>query len=282
MRSTRSFVCVLVVLCVLVSACTKKHKVGEACQASPSDVACVDAANLGSCRAFTWHVDPCRGPAGCASGVCDHSIAAADDSCGTEGQSACSADGKQLLRCTNGTMVVDRTCHGDKGCSRASPNAPPTCDAGPATAGDACMPTGGSRCSPDGKSILQCSSQTHHMVLERSCLGPKGCFKNPHFHDMGHEFLACDIAMGDVGGPCMGYAGIGTHIVNGGATCSTDGKHLLTCKDGVLVNQTDCTCTVTWASDLASYSLGCDDNPKSRQHSARHASAAFLSLAEAP
>jgi hypothetical protein len=281
-RPARSFARALLMVAV-VTACAPKKKPGDVCRASPSDAVCTDATDLGSCRAFTWHVDPCRGPGGCASGVCDQSVAAKDDSCGVLGARACSIDGKELLRCDGANMVVERTCRGERGCYRTSANATPSCDAGPAEVGDACTATMGSRCSTDGKSILQCSQQTHHMILERQCLGPKGCFKNPHFHTNGMEFLACDISVGDVGQPCIGYAGIGARIENGGSYCSTDGQELLTCQGGALVAKAPCACAVSWAADLASYGVGCEEPPSGpprRTHTVGLRSAAFLSLAD--
>jgi hypothetical protein len=284
MKSFRSLSSALLVVAV-VTACAAKKKPGDVCRADPNEAVCTDATHVGSCRAFTWHVDPCRGPGGCASGVCDQSIAAADDSCGVLGARACSADGKQLLRCDGSSMVVERACRGERGCYRTSPNAAPSCDAGPAQVGDACTSTMGSRCSPDGKSILQCSQQTHHMILERHCLGPKGCFPNPHFTDR-FEYLACDVSMGDVGQPCIGYAGVGARSGSGGAYCSTDRKELLTCKDGTLVSQSSCACTVTWSADLAAWGVGCAEPPPSgpgrRTHSLGYRSAAYLSIAERP
>src|SRR6185437_7242325 len=114
MSSLRSLSCALLVVGVLVSACTNKKKPGDACRASPNDVVCADGASVGSCRGFTWHVDPCHGPGGCASGVCDQSIAVVNDSCGVEGARACGANGAELLRCEGETMVVERTCRGER------------------------------------------------------------------------------------------------------------------------------------------------------------------------
>lgn len=282
-RPARSPCCALLIVAVITACGATKKKPGDVCRASPNDAVCIDATGLGSCRAFTWHVDACRGPGGCATGVCDQSVAMVDDSCGAAGARACSVDGKQLLRCDGANMVVERACRGERGCYRASANATPTCDAGPAQIGDACTAMAGSRCSDDGKAILQCSPQTHHMILERHCLGPKGCFKNPHFHTNGMDYLACDISAGEVGQPCIGYAGVGARIENGGAYCSTDGKELLTCKSGVLVSQTACACVVSWAPDLASYGVACEEPPTGpgrRVHTAAHRSAAFLSLAD--
>lgn len=265
----RSLVCTLFVI-GLITACATTKKPGDSCRAGPST--CVDATSVGTCRAFTWHVDPCRGPAGCGSGTCDQSVALKDDTCGTLGLEACSLDGKELLRCDGANMVVQQACRGEHGCHRE--NGTPQCDVGPPQIGDACTATMGSRCSADGKQILQCSQQTHHMVLERDCLGPKGCFKNPHFHDGGMEFLACDISAGEIGKPCIGYAGVGMRIENGGEYCSTDGTELLTCKSGVYAAKTACSCTVRWDQDLAAYGVGCESNSRG------YRSAAFLSLAE--
>jgi hypothetical protein len=180
--------------------------------------------------------------------VCDQTVAHADDPCATDGMKACSTDGTQLLHCQNGTMVVDRMCRGEHGCSRASPSAPPTCDAGPAHIGDPCTSMG-SRCSADGKAVLTCSPETHHMILERTRLGAKGCFRDAHSHlAPGWGFLSCDVSQGEVGQPCFGYAGVGQQLNLATAICSTDGKELLVCSSGTLVHRFSCNCTVRIAN----------------------------------
>jgi hypothetical protein len=193
--------------------------------------------------------------------VCDQTIAKADDSCAAEGMMACSTDGTELLHCRNGTMVVDRMCRGEHGCSRESPNAPPTCDAGLAQIGDPCTSTG-SRCSTDGKSILTCSQETHHMILDRTCRGAKGCFRDAHSHlAPGWDFLSCDVSVGEAGQPCFGYTGVGQKLNLATATCSTDGKELLVCNSGTLVHRFSCNCAVHWSSDSMYYGAGCTDPP---------------------
>jgi hypothetical protein len=244
---------------------------------------CLDAEHVLTCRAFTWHVDACRGPRGCAALQCDQSVAEEGDTCGNNGALACSPGRRELLRCTGSTMAIAQTCRGDRGCYRETPDSDPLCDVGPAEVGDACE-VEGARCGVDGKSVIGCGPTSRHYALQKSCKGPKGCFQFSAFATAEQQrekdhcsigAVACDVSVGDVGEPCGGYPEWGKPCLPGdhcpaGATrtesntydgwkfCSSDGKEELDCKSGTLVHFRRCaSCTVTWAENEAHYSVAC-------------------------
>ncbi|MBX3271678.1 MAG: hypothetical protein KF729_15535 [Sandaracinaceae bacterium] len=88
--------------------------VGERC--AGDSAACAADGRLLRCRdrALAPFAE-CRGPRGCWSEgtrhFCDQSIAAAGDTCGSEG-GACTADGRTFLECRAGTYVVAHECPG--------------------------------------------------------------------------------------------------------------------------------------------------------------------------
>ena len=234
------------VLAIAAAACGERAPVaGDPCSSSPGVDSCFDPTHLLTCRAFRWHLDPCRGPKGCASGVCDRAIAAKDDSCSEIGSRACSMEGSALLRCDGYRMVPIDTCRGERGCSRESPHGEPLCHRGAPQIGDECVPRGGSRCGADGKSVLQCSTSTQRMVLERTCRGPRGCFEGKDRDGASGPpdpgMLACDRSVGDVGDPCVGGP-VGAF--------SADGMRLLECKDRRLVPGKECSCIGTWDGNI--------------------------------
>lgn len=106
---------VLIVSCVVVSACGGGGKIGEAC--STDGFICADAATAGQCFGGTWAGLPCRGPDGCKragdSITCDMNGNMVGDACATtvdERAGVCSPDGKALLQCRDRALVATATC----------------------------------------------------------------------------------------------------------------------------------------------------------------------------
>ncbi len=230
-------------------ACARKPPLpGDPCRASTPDV-CEDSRHRFSCRAFTWHLDACMGPAGCTSGGCDQTIGAAGDSCGVAGALACSSDGAEMLRCGGSSLGVLHACRGDRRCHRDPADGNLTCDRGPGEVGDPCGDAELGRCSVDGKAVLRCSFITHRLEVERACLGPRGCFVDAGFHDAGRTYLACDVGAAEPGDPCSGRR----------AACSLDGEHAMVCDPKTHVFETGraCACSVSWSADDRFWRAGC-------------------------
>lgn len=231
-------------LVIFLTACKSRPKAGDLC-AGPDmgHGACIDPAHALSCRAFTWRLDACRGPAACTpqgeAVHCDQRVADEGDSCGDDAR-ACSADGTKLLQCDGARMTAVRSCRGPRGCHHDEGE--PACDQGAAEIGDPCD-ADGSHCASDGHAILRCAP-SHHYVLERACPGARGCFR-------GEKDLVCDVSLGDVGATCTG---------EGGAWCSRDGKQENTCHAGSLVKEQTCRtrCGVEWSADGRGYRVICD------------------------
>jgi hypothetical protein len=244
--SRRLAACGTLVLVVAAAACARRPppRAGDACAGGPGADVCSDPTHLMTCRAFRWQVDPCHGPAGCASGVCDRSVAALDDSCGAIDSRACSLDGRTLLACHGYRMAAIDRCRGERACHREGEEGEPACDHGPPEIGDECVPPlMGSRCGAGGHSILRCSASTRRMELERACRGPHGCVeeKDPAGEagaSLGAGMLSCDSSVRDVGDPCVGPGPQGAF--------SADGAWLLTCKDGKLARARACPCIASW------------------------------------
>jgi hypothetical protein len=269
---------------LVVAACGQTRQLGAPCAGEDTLTggSCDGSAHLVACRNFTWHQDFCRGPRGCVDKRCDQSIAEPGDGCGTAGALACGADGKELLRCDAGAMVVAHECRGARGCHRDS-DGPPVCDLGPPEVGDACEASG-FRCGSDGKTVLACSSSSHRYALRNHCFGEKGCFtfsppvlaEQRRKKDCSAGFLACDPSIGEVGDPCGGAPEWGrpclpgdhcppgttrtedSYSRDGWSFCSKDGKEELGCKDGRLVAIRSCSrCTALWGRDEAHYTVDC-------------------------
>ena len=249
--SARVVVTGLLALAAAVGAgCKSRPKPGDVC-AGPDmgHGACVDPGHALTCRAFTWRLDACGGPAGCTpqgeAVRCDQRVAGEHDSCGELDARACSADGTALLQCDGTRMIVARRCRGPRGCHRDTAEAPPACDQGGAEEGDPCD-TGGTHCSSDARAILRCASSRHY-VVERRCPGPRGCFRAAD----SPETLVCDVSIGDVGEACEG---------EGGAWCSREGTQENTCRAGSLVKRQACAkrCGVAWSADGRGYQVACN------------------------
>jgi hypothetical protein len=163
----------------------------------------------------------CSGPRGCyPSGNelrCDQSQANPGDICSGDGV-ACGTDPKQLMRCKDGKFVLDGACRGASGCRDIAGRI--ECDQTIGAVGDKCEGTG-SACDPDGKALLTCKNNKLERV--NACRGPEGCqVVGPN--------VRCDRSVGVVGDTCEGDS----------AACSQDGKSLLTCRSGKLMERRKC------------------------------------------
>jgi hypothetical protein len=86
----------------------------EVCAAEGGYGCTADRRALTICRAGRVVIaSTCRGARGCVVGGavdCDHSVAQLGDPCEGPKEIACSLDGKQLLRCTNGAYQASEPC----------------------------------------------------------------------------------------------------------------------------------------------------------------------------
>jgi len=284
-RTRRKVVPVVLALLVFAACKDRRGHPGDPCRPGEGATAageCVDTTSVLACRAFTLRREACRGPEGCVAGHCDRSVAAVEDPCNDEGELVCSADGEELLRCVDSTIVRWQACRGDRGCHRDTAGSAPTCDVGTSEVGDACQASG-ARCGADGRTVVACGTTSHRYKLQAHCRGPKGCFafspyalaEQERSHSCSRGFVACDVSVGDVGEPCDGkpewgrpclpgdHCPLGVTRVagtsSGGSFCSSDGKQELECDDGRLVATRSCSsCTVTWSRNEASYEVLCN------------------------
>lgn len=237
----------------LASCSRLEPRPGEVCGGAEIGAAsCSDPSHMLSCRAFTWQVDPCRGPNGCSprgrTGVkCDRSLGEEGDPCDDHDSVTCASDHARLLRCDGSVMVSAEHCRGVRGCSWDEPGGAPVCDRGGVEVGDLCE-RNGTHCSGDGKAVLRCAA-SHRYVTERSCRGPKGCYPSPI---LGARYLLCDVSVGDVGEPC-------DTIPEGGAACSSDGQQENICRGGALAAALACPagCLAHWGDDGRTYRIEC-------------------------
>ncbi len=91
--------------------------VGMQCATEGSSACSGDKQVLLKCKNGAMAEDAkCRGAKGCdaTTGLpkCDTTIAQAGDACGNDEEAACSADGKQLLRCRAHVMAAMQACKG--------------------------------------------------------------------------------------------------------------------------------------------------------------------------
>lgn len=187
-----------------------------------------DGKHLVRCNGGKYTFTLCRGPGGCntkdGDSTCDQSRAEVGDACGTTTGSACSLDGKQMVRCDGGKFVATEVCRGELGCHGADGKV--QCDKSRAEIGDAC--TDGGACSADGKQVLTCKDGK--MALRYACRGAVGCQLE------GGNVKCAEPGLGEVGDPCDGE----------GATCTPAFDAMLDCKAGKLTLGTKCKC---WVKD---------------------------------
>jgi hypothetical protein len=228
-RLRGAFAALLVVATIL--ACRKRPVAGEACR-NIGTVSCADSAQALACWDFRWHLEACRGPAGCTHAGdedrCDQTIAAAGDHCWLEGMEACSSDGQMRLRCVGRQFQAISACRGPGGCRTTQASV--VCDDSVARPGDPCDKDGaawvpcttkaenvpGAACSVDHKEVLLCRAKAFHRVAV--CRGPGGCTM-----DAGQ--IACDVGVPEEGDACSIPPGEGWKSWR----CAKDGKSVLVC-----------------------------------------------------
>jgi hypothetical protein len=144
---------------------------GEPCKDEGNYSCSIDAKEMLKCDSKHWiMVDDCKGQNGCqssASGAkCDKGTETAGASCSAqnEGNGSCSPDGKSLLMCRSGKMVLAATCKGLNGCRQRGTDL--DCNQTVADIGDPCF-EGKYACSTDRKTRLQCRSGK--MAKDRTC-----------------------------------------------------------------------------------------------------------------
>jgi hypothetical protein len=145
--------------------------VGEPCREEGTFGCSVDTKGLMKCDGKHWmRIDDCKGQNGCTSNAagakCDKGTETAGASCSpeNEGNGACAPDGKSLLMCRSGKMVVAATCKGLNGCRQQGTDL--DCNQTIADVGDPCY-EGKFACSTDKKSRLQC--RNGKMVTQKAC-----------------------------------------------------------------------------------------------------------------
>lgn len=154
----------LLVLCLAslpLVACKKSPTVGAECETA-GEATCKDKTTMLNCAGGKWEGIACKGPEGCqttgAIVKCDESLAAENDSCGSEGGDhySCTPDKKGELKCLEGKWKLVGKCGGPKGCEAKFPFV--KCDNSISAVGDLCAKDGDAACSTDGKAILECKS----------------------------------------------------------------------------------------------------------------------------
>lgn len=105
-------------------SCTHmNYAVGEACFEEGEPQCTGDGKGMIKCENNRWVLlDECKGALGCVANAkgakCDLGAAGPGDACTpeNEGNASCTEDGKNLLLCTGGKMVLESTCKGMHGC----------------------------------------------------------------------------------------------------------------------------------------------------------------------
>jgi hypothetical protein len=223
------------VLLLVIAAC--RGKAGEDCTDTPGS--CSDKTSHLVCVNKKYVLETCKGQGGCNDDakvlVCDNTKADLGDGCAHDGARACSADGKEELRCRDSKFAVEWTCRG--GCTLDANNNPK------------CTPTGevGDVCRPDsivcdGAKKTQLSCVSGKLAVSRTCHGERGCETAP-----GGGIL-CDRTMALEGEAC-------TEVDTG--ACDMSRKNVLTC-DGSRF-KTTMHCLGPLGCELpGNYSVRCD------------------------
>jgi hypothetical protein len=149
------------------------QNVGEPCKAEGNFSCSVDSKAMLKCDSKHWtKVDDCKGQHGCVSNAqgatCDQGTESLGASCTpqNEGNGSCTPDGKSLLVCHSGKMVVGATCKGMNGCRQAGTKL--DCNQTLADLGDPCGDYEGKyACAPDKKTRLVCKGGK--MVKDKVC-----------------------------------------------------------------------------------------------------------------
>ncbi len=128
------------------------------CSSSSCKAACTSATALSLCVGDTSRTLTCKGPAGCAAGVCDTSTHTLGDDCADVGGLRCDpAMANRVLVCEAFKLGAYRSCSGPRGCYLD-----PSGDGG--TVG--CDFTIGDSCPPSYEGRYACDSVDNTQVLE--------------------------------------------------------------------------------------------------------------------
>lgn len=97
---------------LVLSACGVKA--GDKCEGG--GYLCSHEKEALECRDKTWRTLPCKGPSGCTEAAgsiqCDMTGSVEGDACAAsaEGRGLCTTDGKAVLECRMGTLVLIKQC----------------------------------------------------------------------------------------------------------------------------------------------------------------------------
>ena len=149
------------------------HNVGEPCKKDGDYECSVDTKAMLKCDSKHWtKIDDCKGQHGCVSNAkgatCDKGSGNVGDPCTSdqENTGACTPDGKSLILCHSGKMVLGSTCKGLNGCRQAGTKL--DCNNTVADVGDPCEGDEGKpACGTDKKTHLVCKSGK--FVKDRTC-----------------------------------------------------------------------------------------------------------------
>jgi len=213
-------------------ACNKTVKEGDACT-QVGEIQCIDDKTGGFCVEGKYEALACEGATGCmsvaGSASCNHSAYKVGEPCFEEGKPECSGDKKAMLECKSNRWVLIDECKGALGCVANAEGA--KCDLGAAAAGDACTPEneGNAACTEDKSALLLCKGGT--MTVLSTCKGMHGCRQQG-------TTLDCSSTIADLDDPCdpLGY--------EGKFACTPDKKTRLVCKEGKMIKDQDCACSV--------------------------------------
>ena len=165
----------------------------------------------------------------------------AGGSCKIETKEVCVED-KKALACHDGKWE-EMSCKGADGCSKNGGEH--VCDQSVTDEKEVCNLVDDFVCSPDKKSMLQCTKNRWTVV--QSCLGERSCV-------MEKKKVTCDNSIANAGDTCReeeDYA------------CSSDKKAALACRKNVFVQASLCKgakgCRVTGAKDVG-FKVECDDS----------------------
>ena len=217
---------------IVVAACGKKPKAGEACKTA-GEVQCADKTTGLFCIGGKWEPLGCEGPTGCMSvagtGSCTHDVFVVGEVCQKDGETTCSGDHKAMVKCeANHWKLIDK-CGGVLGCVSNANGV--KCDLGASTEGSPCTKEneGNASCTPDAKGLLICKGGKMHLAAK--CKGMHGCRQQG-------TTLDCDETIADLGDVCD------SSEYEGKFACAADKKMRLVCKSNKMIKDKACKCSV--------------------------------------
>lgn len=188
------------------------------------NVACADGKHQILCIDGKYRMYQCLGKGGCEGLTkCDDSVSTLGADCNSF-HYACSANGKQRLKCVEGKMIKIHECRGAGKCEANGEMI--NCDMSQLSVGDPCeideerLAT----CSVDRADMLRCKAGK--FVLASRCRGEKKCSSKQYDTN-----ILCDDSVQEVSDPCT---------AEGATVCSVDGKSQLQCQDGAFVVKKTC------------------------------------------